>query len=96
MGEKCKVCGQRFEIETGFYYGAMYASYGINVAFFVLFWITSIFVLTDELSMWWTVVFITVPSFLLAPLTYRIARQVWINFFVKFERGDLQQAGKQL
>lgn len=85
MGKSCTECGQHFEIETGFYYGAMYASYGINVALFVLFWLLSLFILPAGLNIWWTVAFTTIPSVVLVPLTYRIARLVWINFFVKYE-----------
>ena len=33
MHKKCPECGQDFELETGFYYGAMYVSYGLTVMF---------------------------------------------------------------
>ena len=32
MPKKCSECGQDFEIETGFYYGAMYVSYALTIA----------------------------------------------------------------
>ena len=31
MHQKCNACGCNFEKETWFFYGAMYASYGLNV-----------------------------------------------------------------
>ena len=33
MHRSCSVCGQLFELETGFYYGTGYVSYGLTVAF---------------------------------------------------------------
>jgi len=33
MNEKCPVCGQRTELEPGFYYGTAYVSYALTVAF---------------------------------------------------------------
>jgi hypothetical protein len=30
MKKSCEVCGQAYEPETGFYYGAMYVSYGLS------------------------------------------------------------------
>ena len=39
MHERCDVCGQSFDPEPGFYFGAMFVSYGINTALFVAAWI---------------------------------------------------------
>ena len=32
MHEKCSHCGLKYQIEPSFFYGAMYVSYGLNVA----------------------------------------------------------------
>jgi hypothetical protein len=32
MHEKCSHCGLIYQIEPSFFYGAMYVSYGLNVA----------------------------------------------------------------
>ena len=32
MNSRCKECGCKFENEPGFYYGAMYVSYGVSLA----------------------------------------------------------------
>lgn len=34
MPEHCPVCGQKMELETGFYFGTGYVSYGMSVALF--------------------------------------------------------------
>src|SRR5690554_7368324 len=35
MYDTCSACGHKYELETGFFYGSMYASYATIVAFFV-------------------------------------------------------------
>ncbi|MEG2102683.1 MAG: DUF983 domain-containing protein, partial [Flavobacterium sp.] len=32
MNENCSHCGFKYQIEPSFFYGAMYVSYGLNVA----------------------------------------------------------------
>ncbi|HEX8547240.1 MAG TPA: DUF983 domain-containing protein, partial [Cytophagaceae bacterium] len=34
--KNCSCCGQDFEPEPGFYFGAMYVSYGLGVVYFLL------------------------------------------------------------
>ena len=82
MHKKCAVCNQDFEMETGFYYGDMYASYGLTVGFgIVLFVIWKYFLGLDELQFLWVFPIVLV---VLTPLFYRVARLSWINFFVKY------------
>ncbi|MBN8701500.1 MAG: DUF983 domain-containing protein [Bacteroidetes bacterium] len=88
MDKKCSVCNQSFEPETGFYYGAMYVSYGINVLIFLAFWIISSYVLPKDAATWKSFVLIITPSLLLVPVTYRLARLVWINMFVSKKTTD--------
>ena len=37
MPAKCTVCGQKMELEIGFYYGTGYVSYGLTVGFLAFF-----------------------------------------------------------
>ena len=41
MKEKCSHCSLKYLIEPSFFYGAMYVSYGLNVALGVAAFITS-------------------------------------------------------
>ena len=84
MHEKCKSCEQDFNLETGFYYGAMYTSYAINVVIFVLAWLFAIFVLPKDVSIWATVGVTMSIGLIMAPLTFRWSRLLWINFFVPY------------
>ena len=83
MNKSCPACKEDFERETGFYYGAMYASYGLTVAFGVgLFLLMCVLMNLD--TMMYLITF-AILQVLLMPLFYRIARLSWINLFVKYK-----------
>ena len=92
MHERCPVCNQKYKIEPSFFYGAMYVSYGIGVAFAIVAFITSHFIIGWEV----------VPSFfsiiavlvLLGPIIMRLARNVWINIFLSYDEDAKQNASK--
>ena len=83
MHSNCKFCGQRYEPETGFYYGAMYVSYGLSVM--VIFIPAYILYSFFEVSV--TTLMITIFSiyFLTFPILFRWSRNIWLNIFVKFD-----------
>jgi uncharacterized protein (DUF983 family) len=88
MNEFCPVCGQRTEIEPGFYYGTSYVSYALTVAFsattFVAWWVLLGFSLNDNSIFWW----LGINSFLmiaLQPVFMRLSRSVWLSWFVKYD-----------
>lgn len=88
MHDKCPVCGQRTEIEVGFYYGTAYVSYALTVAFsvatFVAWWILIGFSIDDNRIFWW----LGINSFLmifLQPVFMRISRSLWLSWFVKYD-----------
>lgn len=41
MNENCSHCGLKYQIEPSFFYGAMYVSYGLNVAIGIAAFIVS-------------------------------------------------------
>jgi uncharacterized protein (DUF983 family) len=90
MNDHCPLCGQKMEIEEGFYYGTGYVSYAITVAFsvstFVAWWVLIGISLNDNRVFWWlgTNVFLLL---LLQPYFMRLSRTVWLSFFVKYEAG---------
>lgn len=83
MPEKCPVCGQRFQLEPAFYTGAMYVSYALQVALF-----TTVYVALKVLFDPGTAVYITAiiaSAILLLPVTLRLSRSIYINFFVDYD-----------
>lgn len=85
MNSRCPVCSESFEPEPGYYFGAMYVSYAINVAVMVAVWIAAHLLFDGQLGIWWLVLISIVIGLILTPITFRISRLVWINLFVKFK-----------
>jgi uncharacterized protein (DUF983 family) len=83
MPERCSNCETKYKIEPSFFYGAMYVSYGVGIAVAVAaFIITYLFIgLSRNLT------FLTIVLTLLAllPVITRVSRNIWINFFFKFD-----------
>ena len=84
MYSHCPNCGLNFEPEPGYYYGAMYVSYAftiaVSVAVFLFYW-----VLFSEFDTLTFIIANTVVLIFLAPYTFRTARAVWLNLFVKYD-----------
>lgn len=76
----CPVCGLRYEKEPGTFYGAMYISYGFNVALVVALFIATFILGNDPDLMWYFIIII--PALILAtPIFFRYSRVLWLYFF---------------
>ena len=83
MHEKCANCGLKYKMEPSFFYGAMYVSYAVGVAFAVaVFVISFLFIGTSLLT---TFISIVATLIVFMPLIIRLSRNIWINFFVKYD-----------
>lgn len=89
MNDKCEVCGQVFDMEPGFYYGTSYVSYAFTVAIsaatFIAWWIFIGISISDNRIFWWIPVNALILLLLQPPLM-RMARSVWLAFFVHYDR----------
>lgn len=84
MNLHCSVCDEQFEPEIGFYYGAMYVSYGLTVAFGVgLFVLLCVLLNLDNMLF---IITFAILQVLLMPVFYRISRLTYINIFVKYKQ----------
>ena len=77
MHRTCPKCGQDFMPEPGFYFGAMYFSYAINVALMVTFGV-AVEVLFNPEDVLWTLVSVLLVPILLAPWNFRISRAIML------------------
>ncbi len=77
MYHSCPVCGQDFMPEPGFYFGAMYFSYAINVAIMVTFGV-AVEVLFSPDNTVISLVSVFTPPLLLAPWNFRISRAIML------------------
>lgn len=87
MHERCSECNQRSEIEVGFYYGSGYVSYALTVALsvatFIAWWVFIGLSIDDNRVFGW-LIFNSVALIVLQPWIMRIARTIWMSFFVKY------------
>ncbi|MEM9868974.1 MAG: DUF983 domain-containing protein [Bacteroidota bacterium] len=83
MHERCSHCGLKYKIEPSFFYGSMYVSYGVGVAFAVAtFVIANLFIGLDLIN---TFIAIVLTLVVFMPVIIRLSRNIWINFFIKYE-----------
>jgi len=90
MPEHCPVCGQKYEIELGFWYGTGYVSYALSVGLIAI--IAVLFALTVGFSWQNNSVFYFIgvmigAMILLQPIIMRYSRVLYIYFFVKYGEG---------
>ena len=83
MNEKCSHCGLKYQIEPSFFYGAMYVSYGLNVALSIATFIVSYLILDSSIKT--SFIAIVVANILLFPFVLRWSRNIYINMFVSFD-----------
>ena len=85
MHVNCSSCGLKYEIEPGFFYGSMYVSYALNVAWFVTLWVATS-VLAPDMAKMTQFLIIAVTLLAMYPMMYRYARLLYTNIFVKYKR----------
>lgn len=83
MPKKCPKCGQDFQIETGFYYGAMYVSYAITIALIVAVFIALIVFNIFSIELFLLLDFIVLLISL--PYVFKVSRSIWIALMIKFD-----------
>jgi len=84
MHDTCSHCGLQYNIEPSFFYGAMYVSYGLTVAIGVAtFIVSNVFF---GLNLVQSFVAIIISLLVLAPITARLARNIYINIFVHYDK----------
>ncbi|WP_313804244.1 DUF983 domain-containing protein [Flavobacterium sp.] len=83
MRETCSHCGTRYKIEPSFFYGAMYVSYGVGIAFGVAAFIISYLFIGANLKTSFIAIIATLVVFM--PVIMRLSRNIWINFFIHYD-----------
>jgi uncharacterized protein (DUF983 family) len=82
LHEACPNCGLHYELEPGFFYGAMYVSYGYGVALFVATYLTM--EILYEPGIWDIIAALAIIMILGSPLLLRLSRITYLNIFVKY------------
>jgi hypothetical protein len=84
MHSACPHCKQSFEPEPGFYFGAMFVSYGINTALFITAWVALLFIYPNY-SLGLLLGILVAVVLLSLPFSFRLSRSIWLAFFVRFD-----------
>lgn len=84
MNERCSHCNTKYQIEPSFFYGSMYVSYGVGIAFAVAAFVISYLFLGSTLK----TAFIAIVATLIAclPIILRLSRNIWINIFMSYDK----------
>ena len=84
MNEKCSHCGLQYSIEPSFFYGAMYISYGLNVAVMIAVFLIAFFGFKAHID----IIFISIIIALAIsfPFVMRLSRNIYINLFVNYDK----------
>lgn len=83
MHEKCGHCGLRYKLEPSFFYGAMYVSYAVGIAFAVASFVVTYLIVGTSLRTAFIGIVVTLIAFM--PIIMRLSRNIWINFFIKYD-----------
>ncbi len=83
MYDRCSHCGTKYKIEPSFFYGAMYVSYAVGIAFAVAAFVISYLFLGTSLK--YTFIAIVGTLIIFLPIIIRTSRNIWINIFVKYD-----------
>ncbi len=93
MPKNCPACGQDFDIETGFYYGAMFASYAVTIAITV-----AVFVLVTVLAIFNVATFLIADAIALIvtmPYVVKVSRAIWIAIIIPYNSKAIEDYEKQ-
>jgi len=84
MNERCSHCHTKYKIEPSFFYGAMYVSYAVGIAFAVAAFVISKLLIGTSLVISFIAIVATMIAFM--PVIIRLSRNIWINLFIKYDR----------
>lgn len=80
MHEDCPVCGLHYEVEVGFFWGAMYISYGFSVGIILMAGIL-LYYLANDPPTWVYLTVVAAAIIFLTPVLFRYARILMLYFF---------------
>lgn len=89
INERCSHCNTKYRIEPSFFYGAMYVSYAVGVAFGVAAFVISNLFLGASLKMTFAAIVGTLVVFM--PIIMRLSRNIWINMFMSYDENLVEK-----
>lgn len=84
MHERCSNCNTKYNIEPTFFYGSMYVSYPVGIAFAVTAFVISYYFLGLGINISFIAIIFTMIGCL--PIILRLSRNIWINIFMSYDK----------
>ena len=91
MHEHCSHCKTKYKIEPSFFYGSMYVSYGLGIAFAVAAFVISYLIIESSLITAFSAIVLTLIGF--TPVIMRLSRNIWINLFMSYDKELAKKEG---
>lgn len=88
MPDYCPKCHQDFQLETGFYLGAMFVSYALTVAICVAVFVA--FLIFDAYTLKYYLITAGVVMIIVTPFIIKISRSIWIAFSIHYDPNAIQ------
>ena len=89
MHERCSHCNTKYQMEPSFFYGSMYVSYGVGIAFSVAAFVISYLMFESTLVTAFIAIVVTLVG--LMPVIMRLSRNIWINLFMSYNKQSLKR-----
>jgi uncharacterized protein (DUF983 family) len=77
--EHCSHCGMRFEVEPGYFYGAMYVSYAFVVGEMLNVGLLTYLITGNDKSPWLYITTILLSILVLTPINYRYSKVLLLH-----------------
>ncbi|MEO6356529.1 MAG: DUF983 domain-containing protein [Ferruginibacter sp.] len=93
MPDTCPECGQKFDLEPGFWFGTGYVSYALAVALSVatfVAWLVLIGVSTEDNRIFYWLGLNGVLLIVIQPWLMRLSRVIYLYFFVSYDENYQQ------
>ena len=84
INEHCSKCKTKYRLEPSFFYGAMYVSYAVGIAFAVAAYVITNLIFQANLKNTFISIVITLVVFM--PIIMRLSRNIWINLFIHYDK----------
>ena len=84
INERCSKCNTKYRLEPSFFYGAMYVSYAVGIAFAVAAYVITNLIFQANLKNTFIAIVITLVVFM--PIIMRLSRNIWINLFIHYDK----------
>jgi len=92
MHDHCSHCKTKYQIEPSFFYGSMYVSYGVGIAFAVAAFILTYVIFEFSKNVAFITIILTLV--LLFLVIMRLSINIWINIFMKYDKELARKVGK--